>query len=263
MTITDPVLLKHRELEQIAIATLRVARLLMESGARTKVVHEGCDLVAHGLGAEQVDLRAGYGSLDITVGSGMNTITRMMEVGPLGVNQRLNHAVRLLARRTRQGGLTPTEVIAEVGRLERDTPRHAPWLVAMAVGLACAAFGRLFGVDWPAFIPVAVAGAIGQAVRHLLLRRGANVFVVTVVVAFLSSCLGGLGAKMAGSATVDLAMMAAILLLVPGVPSLNAQCDIMDGFPTLGSARAVSVVMLLMFLAIGVLIAQAALGVRP
>jgi uncharacterized membrane protein YjjP (DUF1212 family) len=53
-----------------------------------------------------------------------------------------------------------------------------------------------------------------------------------------------------------------VLLLVPGVPALNAQSDIMEGHPTLGSARAVSVIMLLMFIAIGVLIAQTTLGVR-
>ena len=32
--------------------------------------------------------------------------------------------------------------------------------------------------------------------------------------------------------------LASILLLVPDVPSTNAQTDIMDGYPTMGSARA-------------------------
>ena len=263
MDIDDPVLLKHRELEQIAMATLRLARLLMETGARAEVVQEGAALAGRGLGAEHVDLRSGYASLDITVGSGGNTITRMMEVGPLGVNYRLNHAVRALARRIERGGLTPAVAVAELARLERTTPGHPAWLIAVAAGLACAAFGRLLGVDWPAFLPIAAAGAIGQAARHALKRRGANVFVAAAGVALLSSLLGGLGARWAGSATVDLAMISAVLLLVPGVPALNAQSDIMEGHPTLGSARAVSVVMLLMFVAVGVLMAQTILAARP
>jgi uncharacterized membrane protein YjjP (DUF1212 family) len=33
-------------------------------------------------------------------------------------------------------------------------------------------------------------------------------------------------------------MIAPVLLLVPGVPAFNAQYDILEGRPTLGSARA-------------------------
>jgi uncharacterized membrane protein YjjP (DUF1212 family) len=50
---------------------------------------------------------------------------------------------------------------------------------------------------------------------------------------------------------------------VPGVPATNAQADIMDGYPTMGSAQAVSVIMVMVFAATGVLFAQALLGLRP
>ena len=146
-------------------------------------------------------------------------------------------------------------------RLKQDTERHAPWVVALAVGIACASFGRLLGMDWAAFIPVAGSGAIGQSVRHSLLQRGANVFVVASSVAFLASSLGQLGARWAGSTTLDLAMIASVLLLVPGVPALNGQRDILEGHPTLGAARAVVVAMILIFIATGVLIARALLGI--
>ncbi len=58
-----------------------------------------------------------------------------------------------------------------------------------------------------------------------------------------------------------MAMMASILLLVPGVPATNAQTDIMDGFPTVGSARAVWVVMVMVFASAGFWLARALLGV--
>jgi len=262
MNATDPVLLDRQELERIAMAALLVARALMESGARAESVHENCCLVGRGLGAERVDLRSGYASLDITVFRGMSTVTRMVEVGPLGANHRLSQAVRELAQRIGRGGLTPAEALADLTRVRQNTPRHPPWLVACAVGMACAAFGRLLGMDWVAFIPVAASGAIGQTVRHSLLSRGTNLFVVAGCVAFLSSGLGELGAKWAGSNTADLAMIASVLLLVPGVPALNAQYDILEGHPTLGTARMVFVGMLLIFVATGVLIACAILGVR-
>ena len=87
-------------------------------------------------------------------------------------------------------------------------------------------------------------------------------FIGSTLVAFLASVISGFGAGLAGSAKVDTAMVAAVLLLVPGVPSLNAQNDILDGRPTLGSARAVWVGIILVFLTAGVWLGQIVVGVR-
>jgi uncharacterized membrane protein YjjP (DUF1212 family) len=86
-----------------------------------------------------------------------------------------------------------------------------------------------------------------------------NAFLCTALVSFLSSVIGGLGARWAGSETFTTAMIASILLLVPGVPAVNAQSDILDGHPTLGSARAVTVAMTLVFIAAGLWVAKMAL----
>ncbi|HWI58070.1 MAG TPA: threonine/serine exporter family protein, partial [Bacillota bacterium] len=130
----------------------------------------------------------------------------------------------------------------------------------LAVGVACASFGRLLGVDWLGVGPVFVAAAIGQRVRRQLAMRHVNVFIIATLVAFVASALSGLVARWAGSKTVETAMTAAVLLLVPGVPSLNAQNDILEGRPTLGSARAVWVAVILVFLTIGVWLGQMLLG---
>lgn len=258
----DPVRLKHRELEKIAMTALRMARVLVECGARVRVVHQGATLVARGLGVEPVGLRTGYASQEITVRSGENTITRMMSIGPHGVNHRLDHAMRALAVRVSKGGMTVDAVEAEIDRLVKATPRHPLWLVAIAVGLACAAFGRLLGIDWLAFGPVFAGGGAGQALRMYLHRRGVNNYVLAAVIAFTAAAIAGSGCWLVGSSTVNLAMMASILLLVPGVPATNAQTDIMDGYPSMGSARAVSVLMVMVFATCGVWLAEALLGVQ-
>jgi len=258
----DPVRLKHRQLEKIAMTALRMARLLTECGAPVRVAHQGAGLIVRGLGVEHVGIRTGYASQEITLRSGDNTITRMMTVGPHGVNTRLDHALRALAMRAAQGGMTAEAVEAGMDRLVKETPRHPLWLVALAVGLACAAFGRLLGIDWAAFGPVFLAGTLGQAGRQLLLRRGINACVTAAVIAFGAAALAGFGAHFAGSSTLNLAMMASMLLLVPGVPATNAQTDIMEGFPVMGSARAVSVIMVMIFATTGVWLAELLLGLQ-
>lgn len=257
----DPVVRRHRDLERIANVALRAGRIAMESGAAASATKAVTSAVARGLGAEEVALRLGYASLAITVVGGGNSITRMSGVGRLGVDQRRDTEVRRLAERIERDGAADVDTIqADLDRILRDTPRHPEWLVATATGLACAAFGRLLGVDWAAFVPVLVAGAAGQVLRHRLLSRGANLFVVVGLVAFVAAGLGGLGALALRSNAVGMAMMASTLLLVPGVPATNAQTDIMDGHPTLGSARAVWVVMVMVFAATGFWLARAALG---
>jgi uncharacterized membrane protein YjjP (DUF1212 family) len=247
----DPTVLRHRHLEQIAMAALESGRLLMETGAKSAVVATGMRKAAAGLGAEQAHTRIGYASLELTVTHGANTITRMIGVGHHRVDMRLNHAVRGLCTRTQQGGLTPQDVFAEIRALPRQTARHRKVLIALAAGLACAAFGRLLGSDWIAFAPVLAGSALAQGVRMTLAARGTNTFVLTAVVALIASTLAGLGADLAGSQTLGIAMTASVLLLVPGVPSMNAQTDIMEGFPTMGSARFVTVAMLLIFITVG------------
>jgi len=238
------------------MAALEAGRLLMEAGASARSVDEIVARVARGLGAERVDLRVGYASLAITVGIGLDGITRMRKVNHIGVNQSLDQELRHLAERLAPAAMTPAGLRAELDRLVTTTPRHSGIVMAVAVGLACAAFGRLLGVDWMGTGPVFGAAMIGQFLRRELATRHFNVFLNATLVSFVSSVIGGLGARYAASQTVATAMIASILLLVPGVPALNAQNDILEGRPTLGSARAVWVVVILIFVTAGLWLGQ-------
>jgi uncharacterized membrane protein YjjP (DUF1212 family) len=251
---------ENSTLEEIAMLAMEFGRLLMECGASAGIADEYVVKVAHSLGARRAEVRVGYASLAITVGIQDEGITRLRKIGHLGVNQRLDQAVRHLARRVETEKLSVSATRAELERLVRETPRHPGWFVDVAVGLACASFGRLLGMDWAAFAPVFAASTIGQFFRRQLLARKVNVFIVATMVAFVTSVISGFAARLAGSATMDVAMTASVLLLVPGVPALNAQYDILDGRPTLGNARMVWVGTILIFLTVGFWLGQIALG---
>ena len=239
-------------LNAIAMATLDAARLLMESGGKAKSVDELVYLIAHGLGAESAELRIGYASLALTIGIGHSSITRMKKVGSIGVNQRLEQGLWQLANRGLQHRLDVEQVEHELVRLAAATPRYRGWITAVGVGLACAAFGRLLGVDWRGTGPVFFAATIGQCIRQTALKYRLNVFLCTVLVSCLASLIASAGGQWAGSGTIGTAVIASVLLLVPGVPAVNALSDILEGYPTLGSARAISVMVTLVFIAAGV-----------
>lgn len=254
----------EKNLERIAVAALRAARILTECGARAKVAHECMIRLAEGFGAHCLGSRTGYASLALTLADPQTqaTVTRVATVERYGVNHRLDIAVRALVAQASEKRISLAAFEAALDKAVQNNKRHPAWLVALAVGFACACFGRLFGMDWLAFAPVFLASTLGQYTRHLLVHKGVNAFVVAAFIAFMDALLAGLGAQLVSSQTINLAMMASILLLVPGVPATNAQMDIMDGYPTLGSARAVTVMSIMVFATTGIWIAQSLLGVH-
>jgi uncharacterized membrane protein YjjP (DUF1212 family) len=245
------------------MAALEAGRTLMEAGAGATRVENVVEKVARSLGAERVDLRIGYASLAITVSISGSGITRMRRVGDVGVNQRLNQAVWDLARTMSGRHLTPEQTRGELACIATDIPRHGRWVTALAVGAACAAFGRLLGVDWLGIGPVFAAATIGQLSRSYLLAYRVNVFVCAVLVSTIAASITGIGAHVSGTATRGAAMVSSVLLLVPGVPSVNGQTDILSGRPTLGTARLATVLMTLIFITIGLWIGQVAVEALP
>jgi uncharacterized membrane protein YjjP (DUF1212 family) len=176
------------------------------------------------------------------------------------VNETLYRSLLATASEVECGRFTASRAKTELDRLVHNTPQHPDWAVALAVGVACAAFGRLLDVDWVAVGPIFATAALGQMVRRQLALHSVNVFLSTAVVAFLTSSLCGIGSRWVGSQTVARDMIASVLLLVPGVPSFNAQLDILEGRPTVGSARAIWVAVTLVFMAVGIWFARGLLG---
>jgi uncharacterized membrane protein YjjP (DUF1212 family) len=247
--------------EEIAGICLEFGRLLMETGTTATDVEEVVAQVGNGLGAERIDLRLGYASLEITISIGPQIVTRMSKIGPISVNQRLYHALRSSATQINRGACTCGSARTQLDQILRHSPQHSKWIVAVSVGIACAAFGRLLAVDWIALIPIFIAACLAQLFRDQLRARHINVFLSAVLVAFLGSTVAGLGSRLAGSTTVARDMIVTVLLLVPGIPAFIAQLDILEGRPTLGSARAIWVLVILISMTAGVWLAQGVLRV--
>ena len=247
------------EIDHIAAAALDAGAALMEAGASASRVAGIVDTVARGLGAERIDLRVGYASLAVTVAAKGASITWMHKLGGIGVNQQVGLSLEALARRVAKGELTADQTVDAVSGIVTNTPKHKPWFIAVAVGLACAAFARLLAVDWPGVPAVFAAAAAGQYLRGKLLHRGLNPYLCTATISCLSSMAGSLLADLLHSSTATTAAIASVLLLVPGVPAVNALSDMLEGRPTLGSARGLTVALHLVFISAGLWVSRAIL----
>jgi uncharacterized membrane protein YjjP (DUF1212 family) len=228
----------------------------MESGESGRIIHEEILAVACALGCHSAEVYCQHAAIIVTLRRGEEFCVQMGKVGEHGVNFRETEAIRETLRRVARGDLQCSAAQTELDDISQTTPSYPVWLVCLCTGLACTAFGRLFGVDWPAFFPVLFGTAIGQWIRHDLIVRKQNIFIVSGVVSFAAAFLAGSGARLLGSLHPETATVAAVLLLVPGVAVLNIQMDAIEGKPNLAAARGLRVIYLLMFMTLGLVAAQ-------
>ena len=243
-------------LSDVARLSLSVGRLFMECGESGRVIHEEISGAAFALGCDSAEVYCQHAAIIVTLRRGEEFCVQMGKVGEHGVNLTRSEAIRDTLRRIITGNLECSAAQSELDDVPHTVPSYPVWLVCVCTGLACGAFGRLFGVDWPAFFPVVIGSACGQWIRHALIVRKQNIFITSGIVSFGSAFLAGFGARLLGSLHPETATVAAVLLLVPGVAVLNTQMDAIEGKPNLAAARGLRVIYLLMFMTLGLVAAQ-------
>lgn len=248
--------LDRASLDEIAGLALTAGRMLLEWGGNARIVHEAIAHVATGLGCDSAQAFCQHAAIIVVLTREGESLTRMGKVGEHGVNLRGTQRLQEIVQRIARGELPYAEARALVEGVPAQTPRYPVWFVCLATGLACSAFGRLFKSDWLAFFPTLAGAALGQYLRHMLLRHRRNIFLAAGVVSFVSAMIAGFGARALGGNDLPLAMVASVLLLIPGIPVLNAQIDVIEGKPNLAAARGLRITFLLLFMALGLALAQ-------
>jgi uncharacterized membrane protein YjjP (DUF1212 family) len=134
------------------------------------------------------------------------------------------------------------------------------WITATMVGLACAAFSQLFGGDWVVFGLTFLASAVAFLVRYSLTLRHFNQLLVVGATATVASLLAGVGVLLDWGNQPTITLAASVLLLVPGVPLINAVEDLLEGYMITGVARGASGALISLSIASGLAIAISVLG---
>jgi len=252
MKLTEPL----PSLSDVARLLLAIGCQFMESGESARLINDQLSTVAKELGCDSAEIYCQHAAIIVTLRRGNELCVQMGKVGEHGVNLRRSEATRDIVDRIASRELSCAAAQSELDGLGRTIVSYQIWLVCIATGIACSAFGRLLGADWPSFLPIMIATAAGQYIRHSLMVRHHNVFIVNGIVSFVSALIAGEGARLLGSSKLDIATVSAVLLLVPGIAVVNIQKDAIEGKPNLAAARALRVLYLLLFMTIGLLAAQ-------
>jgi uncharacterized membrane protein YjjP (DUF1212 family) len=224
-------------IEDVAHQTLHVGRLLLGSGADTAEVQESMVRFAAAFGCE-THLVVTYEALLLTVVSGEQFRTKISHRVPaMNVNMAAVAAVSNLLGEVEAGRWRLSEAQKELDDVEDRSPVYGRWLIVIALGLTAASLARLFGGDWPTFWVSWLAGSLGMWLRQMLGRRGFNLFFIPFAAALLSGVIGGAAVLLGVSATPALCLVAPGMIIVPGVPLVNALQDMIKNHVTVGLAR--------------------------
>ncbi|MBC8100864.1 MAG: threonine/serine exporter family protein, partial [Armatimonadetes bacterium] len=157
--------------------------------------------------------------------------------------------------------LTLVEAQAEIQRIRHQPLHYSRRVIIVAVGMGCAAFCRLFGGDVTAVVTTLIAASIAMFTRQELHKHHLNPLLIVMLTAFTAGVIAGIGATWRVSERPQAALAASVLLLVPGVPLVNAAGDLLKGYIFTGTMRGVYGALISFCIALGLLLAMALTGV--
>ncbi|MCC6606721.1 MAG: threonine/serine exporter family protein [Anaerolineae bacterium] len=253
--------LAYHELRDIIDLSLWAGQLLLQHGATSQRVEESVHRIGTGLGCDWLDILVSPNVISITATSGSEFRTKLRRVVSLGVDLGKVTALNDLSRRIINGELDRFQARTELEHIDHMPRSYNRWLVVVMVGLACAAFSRLFGGDWIIFGITFAASAVAMVLRQELAHRHFNPLLVVVACAFVAGCLASTAGLFHLSDQPETALAAAVLLLVPGVPLINAAQDLIRGHMITGLARGVTGLLISLAIALGLLLALSLTGV--
>jgi len=254
--------LDRETLTDIVDLALTAGLLLMENGAESERVEETVRIVGTGLGCDWGDVLVSHNAIIVTHSSGGEFRTKIRRVTHGGVNMALVAEISHLTHLVERHAIDRAQVRAELKRIRSQPRLYGRLTTIFMVGLACAAFSRLLGGDWPAFFMTLAAASLAMAVRQELARLRFNNYLVTLAAALSAGlAVGIIGLFQPGPARPS-ALAASVLLLVPGVPFINAVEDLIKGHTVVGLARAAAAMLIIFAIALGLLVAMQLTGVK-
>lgn len=253
--------LDHESLRDVIDLSLWAGQLLLQHGAESARIEETVHRLGTGLGADWMDVLVSPNAIAVTTVSGQEFRTKIRRVVSIGVNMHILDEVNTVRRQVESGAFDRQQVRESFQRIDHLPKQYSRWQVVLMVGLACAAFSRLFGGDWAVFGVTFTASACAMWVRQELQRRYFNALVVVIITAFVAAVIASGAALFKLSPQPQTALAASVLLLVPGAHLINAAEDLIAGHLVIGMVRGVIGGLVALGIALGMVVAIRLLGV--
>jgi len=248
--------LTHDVLTEVIDLALWVGQLLLQSGAETQRVEETVHRIGTGLGCDWMDVYVHFTGLMVTASSGTEFRTKLRRVVRVHINNGILTEINDLSRRVSAGEVDIVGCREALHSISTTHAQYNRWVVVVMVGLACAAFCRLFGAEFVAVGVTFVASSAAMFIRQELTKQHFNPYMIVSVTAFVGAALAALLTRYLFTTSDAIhAVYASTLLLVPGAQLINSFSDMIKGYTMMGIARGMTGAIISMSIAFGLIAA--------
>nr|WP_267873513.1 threonine/serine exporter family protein [Ferrimonas sediminicola] len=248
-------LAQQNEITRLAV---RAAQLMLAWGAESELVEDVGQRLGVALGVESVELSISSTSLVLTTLYKQRCVTTTRRLRDHGLNMDMVCEVQRVCVMAEKGLLDLDQVGRKLRQLKPKTWNR--WLVVAIIGPSCGSFAYLFGADDTAVMLTVLAACLGMVVRQQLAKGHFNLLINWAATAFVTTLVARLAAMVWPTPDADVAMAAAVLMLVPGFPLLNAIADMVKGHYNVGLARWGQATLMTASAAIGITLAMQLTG---
>ncbi len=227
---------------------------LMQHGAESALVENVARRLGIALGAERIDVAIMANALTVSASADGRTDTIVGRNEDQGINM---HLIIETQRLMLDVEAQRIDLAGAEARLQQMRAFHYPrWIVALAIGISCAAFARLAHADWLDCAVTLVASGAAMAVRQILGRLHFSPLINFFVTAFVATSVAAQGLIYQWGGNPKTAMAASCLLLVPGVPLINSVSDMVKGYINTGISRGTYAMLLALATCAGIVLAM-------
>jgi uncharacterized membrane protein YjjP (DUF1212 family) len=213
---------------------VHAGRLLLEYNESTREIHRALTATSGALTNDACHIAVGYNGVAVSL-AGEGPV--LMPVRELRYNTAVQARVHAILEQVRRGELGPAEALAQLGRVEADTPRHARGVAVLVLAVAGASLAALLGADGGAVAVAGLATGLGLVARQEFGRWHVSLLALPLAAALLGAVLGGLAIRLGWTRTPSLVLLVPALMLVPGPHLINGILDLIDNHLPMSVAR--------------------------
>jgi uncharacterized membrane protein YjjP (DUF1212 family) len=207
---------------------------MLEYDESTEAIHRTLTVTSRALSDDACQVAVSYGGVAVSLAG---EAPLLMAVRELRYNMAVQARIHTILDQVRRGGLEPAAALAQLHRVEADTPRHPRWVAVLVLGVAAAGLAGLLGADSGAAAVAGLATGLGLLARQELGRRHFSLLVLPLVAALIGAFLGGLAIRLGWTQTSGLVLIVPALMLVPGPHLINGILDLVDNHLPMSMAR--------------------------
>src|SRR5215470_13881350 len=108
---------------------VHTGRLLLEYDESTEAIHRALSATARALTDDACHIAVAYNGVAVSLAGEAPALMRVRE---LRYNTAVQARVHTILEQVRRGELEPATALAQLDRVEADTPRHARWAAILA-----------------------------------------------------------------------------------------------------------------------------------